>query len=274
MSALGRKRSNRYDQAANRNGTASATRLCWEPESNWAIIASIPRIRTIVTRRNPPYTATEVITMNEKATFSWTSARDRLREQREMFLSGEVSQAWTHYRHIEETRTKYLSFFATVVLGSSGFLITVLKDLKNFDPIQLVVSLSIFVLFLFLFSFFIWANIVRMGFVLSAYDQVIQEARSRTLSEEVALNLNIRTKIPNFVSKGIFRVQLAASSIVLGVCVLLCAGEVYLGYLAGMRLPHNPAWLGELIEVAAAFQFLFVAYAIVRTYGTKGKYAQ
>ena len=85
----------------------------------------------------------------------------KLRNQTEAYLLAEVTQAWIHYRHLEETRTKYLSFFATVILTSAGFLVTLLKDIDKFDPAQLVGSISVFCFLLFIFSFFIWANISR-----------------------------------------------------------------------------------------------------------------
>jgi len=161
----------------------------------------------------------------------------------------ESTQTWVHYRHMEETRTKYLSFFATVILTSSGFLVTLLKDIEKFDPLHFSVSVSFFLLLLFLFSYFIWANIVRISFVLSAYEIIMSEIRAFMLVRgSTAFNLwNVREKVPQEVSKGIFRISSAASTIVLGICVSLLFGEAYISFLVLTRAILAPMWVGYIM---------------------------
>jgi hypothetical protein len=181
----------------------------------------------------------------------------KMNNQTQTYLLAEITQAWTHYRHLEETRTKYLSFFATVILTSSGFLVTLLKDIDKFDPAQFIASLSIFGFLLFIFSFFIWANISRIGFVLTAYEVITSETRKYMLGAgSTGYNLwNIRTRIPPTVSKGVFRIQSAASAIVLSVCLLLLSAEGYMSYLVLNGAVNAPLWQGYLI---AAFAVVIV----------------
>jgi len=153
---------------------------------------------------------------------SW-ALKMKVKNRTDAYLLAEITQAWQHYRHMEETRTKYLSFFATVILTSTGFFINLLKDINSFDPTQFITLASIFFFLLFIFSYFIWANITRIGFVLGAYEVIMSETRKHLLGvNSTGFQLwNIRARIPPAVSTGIFRIQSAASAIVLGVCMLL-----------------------------------------------------
>lgn len=190
----------------------------------------------------------------------------KLKNQTETYLLAEMAQAWTHYRHMEETRTKYLAFFATVILTSGGFLVTLLKDIDKFDPVQLIASISAFCFLLFVFSFFIWANISRIGFVLASYETIMNETRKYMFgAASTGYRLwDIRAKIPPTVSKGIFRIQFAASAIVLSVCLLLFFAEAYMGYMILAGTVHAPSWLGYVILGFAAAIVVFVGHALVR----------
>ena len=190
----------------------------------------------------------------------------KLKNQTEAYLLAELPQAWIHYRHLEETRTRYLSFFATVILTSAGFLVTILKDIDKFHCVQLVGSISIFCFLLFIFSFFIWANISRIGFVLAAYEVILVETRRYVLgAESTGYRLwNIRSRIPPTVSTGVFRIQLAASSIVLTVCLLLLVAEAYMSYIVLHEEVQAPSWLGYTISGLAVASLALVLYALIR----------
>lgn len=190
----------------------------------------------------------------------------KFKNQTESFLLAELSQAWTHYRHLEETRTKYLAFFATVILTSCGFLVTLLKDINKFDQVQLTASISIFCFLLFVFSFFIWANISRIGFVLASYETIMKETRKHMLgADSTGYRLwDIRTRIPPTVSNGIFSIQSAASAIVLSVCVLFFSAEVYMSYSVFTGRVSAPSWLGYAIGSFAVAITVLVGHASVR----------
>jgi hypothetical protein len=172
-----------------------------------------------------------------------------MKNQTEAYLLSEATQAWTHYRHMEETRTKYLSFFATVILTSAGFLVTILKDIDKFEPVQLIASMSVFGFLLSIFSFFIWANISRVGYILTAYEVILTETRKYMLgAQSTGFSLwNIRTRIPPTVSTGVFSIQSAARQIVFIVCLLLLSAEAYLSFLVLDGRVCAPKWLGYVI---------------------------
>lgn len=186
----------------------------------------------------------------------------KLRNQSETYLLSEITQAWSHYRHLEEMRTKYLSFFATIVLTSAGFLVTLLKDITKFESTHLIGSVSVFVFLVFLFTYFIWANISRIGYVLAAYETIMTETRRLMLGSNCsAFRLwAIRDRIPPAVSSGIFRIQLAASSMVLSVCVLLFGAE---GYLAFVTVTGKVAQLPVILSALPIFFATCIAALIV-----------
>lgn len=190
----------------------------------------------------------------------------KLKNQTEAFLLAEATQAWTHYRHLEETRTKYLAFFATVVLTSGGFLVTLLKDIDKFKPALLTGALALFCVLLFVFSFFIWANIVRIGFVLNAYGDIMVATRKYMLGVDSAgyRLWDIRTRIPPSVSRGAFTIQWTAGAIVRGVCLLLAMAEAGMGIAVTEGWIAAPAWLGQVVTGIAVALLAAVLYTSVR----------
>ncbi len=200
-----------------------------------------------------------------------------LAELTEKYLLAEMAQAWSHYRHLEETRTKYLSFFATVVLTAAGFLVTLIKDAGRFDPTHFIGATSVFCLLLFGFSFFILANIARIGFVLAAYDAIIGEARQFMLgADSPACRLwSVRERIPPLVSTGIFGIQAAAIAIVQIVCLLLAGVEGYMGWLVLSGRVNAPRWQGWImVALVLAALLLMLAFSMrlnrARAIGLKG----
>ncbi len=190
----------------------------------------------------------------------------KLKNQTEAYLLAEIAQAWSHYRHLEETRTKYLAFFATVILTSGGFLVTLLKDLDKFDQVQLIASISAFCFLLFVFSFFIWANISRIGFVLKSYETVMNETRKYMLGADSAgyRLWDIRTRIPPSVSTGIFGIQSAASDIVFSVCVMLFVAQAYMSYIVFAGKAPAPLWLAYALAGMAILIAALVVHALMR----------
>ena len=178
------------------------------------------------------------------------------------FLLSELSQAWTHYRHLEETRLKYLSFFATVILATSGFLVSLMRDFGSFKVEQFVTAASVFVLVLFMFSFFVWANVTRIGYVLAAYEHVMKETRKHMLGEgSPAYEVwNIRAHIPPEVSRGVFRIQSTARNIVMLVCVALLLAESYMACVVLARPSSYPRVQAIVMVIVCGAMFIVLLY--------------
>lgn len=61
--------------------------------------------------------------INEKRVFNEEYKRNDL-------LLKEFDQAWSHYRHVEDQRSKNMNYFYTIILGITVVFINYLKD-KN-----------------------------------------------------------------------------------------------------------------------------------------------
>ncbi|MCD0418900.1 hypothetical protein LOC51_16950 [Rubrivivax sp. JA1024] len=146
------------------------------------------------------------------------------------FLWAEATQAWNHYRHLEETRRNYLAFHSATTLTSLGFLATIGKDIASLDVVVLSAVVSGFLVFLFVLSFFVWANLLRIGYVLQAYEEIMTETRRFALgSESPAFKLwNIRDRLPGVVRLKVFTVQNAANYLALLSCALVCIAQILL----------------------------------------------
>ena len=156
---------------------------------------------------------------------------ESLDSKSEEFFKSEMDQAWNHYRHLEETRTKYLNFFFTIFLASIGFALTTIKTNSNLS-IDQYFGYAVFVFVLFLFSIILLASIVRLGYVLSSYELVMKETRKYFYGHDstVIEVWNIRKNIPSSVNRGLFSIQKSSRLLVFGVCVLLSVIEFGLAY--------------------------------------------
>jgi hypothetical protein len=155
-----------------------------------------------------------------------------LNKNSETLFRSELDQAWSHYRHLEETRTKYLNFFFTIFLASIGFILTLITGLKSSISIDLYFGFAVFILALFLFSVILLASIVRLGYVLSSYELVMSETRKyfHGIDSPVLEIWNIRKNIPESVNRGVFSIQKSSRLLVLGVCMILSIIEFSLAY--------------------------------------------
>jgi hypothetical protein len=182
-------------------------------------------------------------------------------------LIDEVSQAWTHYRHLEETRTKYLSFFAATTLTSVGFLVTLSKDATTFDQVQLALLTSVFLFFLFMFSAFVWANVLRIGYVLAAYEDILRETRRyRLAAYPAAVTLwDIRSRLPETVRGGIFSIQQAAIYMIMSVCFFIMVAQSYLSALVLAGELQSKKWFAYPLPfwLLPAIMLVALVYAVI-----------
>ncbi|NKI30586.1 hypothetical protein [Croceivirga thetidis] len=108
-------------------------------------------------------------------------------------LLAEYSQAWSHYRHLENTRIRYMNFFFTALFAIIGLYSTLL-NLKKVEIGELQVILGMILLQIFiLFTLFILINVTRIGRVLKGYQGVKGNLRQLLFSQ---------SSVPNGVSVG------------------------------------------------------------------------
>jgi hypothetical protein len=93
-----------------------------------------------------------------------------------ILLQQELDQAWSHYRHLEEMRYKYLSALITLLTASAAALLAGIKFLLPGNGSLsnvLALGLSYFISLLFVWSALFLTAMIRIGYVLNAYEDII-----------------------------------------------------------------------------------------------------
>jgi len=156
----------------------------------------------------------------------------KLTGEAEDLLKLELVQTWNHYRHLEESRAKYLNFFYTLMAASVGFTLTQIRLGVQENPTPLLIATtSAFILILFLVFLLLLTSVVRIGYVLGAYEAVMKGTHEYFFRfDSSALELwAIREYIPSAVCKGIFSIQTSSTYLLVGVCSILATLELALG---------------------------------------------
>lgn len=150
-------------------------------------------------------------------------------QQSDEFLKSELQHAWTHYRHLETIRTTYIGYYVTVLLGTSGWLVTQLKDGFVHPPARgLIVGLLSFGLVLFGVAALLMMTVIRIGFVLATYEDLMISARHYFyggFSSQAYVVWDIRKRLPEVVTRQKFRIQGAAEYLGIATCCLVTVAE-------------------------------------------------
>jgi hypothetical protein len=135
------------------------------------------------------------------------------------FVASEYSEAWSHYRHVENSRLQYLGFFFTVTLGSAALAIPILSG-GGTSIEERLPGASVFLMIFEAFAFFVFVNLLRFDTVLRHYGDGLTKLRARRaellgVGQETAEILSFpRAK------RVRFRVQNTAETVVLSFMVV------------------------------------------------------
>ncbi len=139
----------------------------------------------------------------------------------EEYLMREIDQAWSHYRHLEEMRFKYLSLLIGLLGTSAAALIAAFQILlrNNVTP-AIGVGLPCIVLLLYGFAQLLQTAIIRIGYVLLAYEDIMYQTRAHFCGVgSYAFDLwRIRTRIGSSMSGNLFSLQRNAVVLLSVVC--------------------------------------------------------
>jgi len=103
---------------------------------------------------------------------------DEVRDEVELLVH-EHDQAGIHYRHLENTRLKYLGFFFTVTLGSLGLALSQPNRSADLVVLAGVSWMSLYVFSYFILTCFMYIAIRRLGLVLFRYAHMRRAIRKR-----------------------------------------------------------------------------------------------
>ncbi len=94
------------------------------------------------------------------------------------FLLEDYRQAWTHYRHVEDERLRYLTFYFTATLGSAAIAAPLIASSKLNLELQLITAAA-FLAVVQAVTFFVSATVRRFGSVLTHYSEAMARNRRR-----------------------------------------------------------------------------------------------
>jgi hypothetical protein len=89
------------------------------------------------------------------------------------FLLEDYRQAWSHYRHLEDARLRYLAFFFTASLGSAAVAVPVLVSARADQTVR-ILGVAAFLAVFQIFTFFVFITVRRFGEVLVHYSRVMK----------------------------------------------------------------------------------------------------
>ena len=197
---------------------------------------------------------------------------ERALNNAEALLRDEFTQAWQHYRHLEQVRGQYLSFTFTVTLGSAALAIPLATTVGR-SPGKLAL-VGGFVLLYALLNVFVYATLRKIRTVLLHYERVLRSVRNHFYSladlRVEDLYLDIRKTNDPMVGHPLFRIQRSAELI--PVFFLLIANSVQLALLAAFLSAH-PAWFQVcLMSVMALGTVTVSAFVIIFVWRSRGGY--
>lgn len=163
------------------------------------------------------------------------------------YLEHEIDHAWTHYRHLEEMRYKYLSVVVTLLTASvAAFTAGVTAKGEHLFPEKgppttpIVAGMSCFLFLLFIWSGLFLTAIIRIGFVLKAYEDVMIATREHFCGfKSNAYELwDVRGRIPTPIKGKFFSLQENAVVLLFVVCVFLALLELSLAWWLWKRTAY------------------------------------
>lgn len=158
-----------------------------------------------------------------------------MHDRSETYIRNEIDHAWSHYRHTEELRFKYVSGLIALLTASFTVLLAASKYLLADKPTpQMVAGLALFILFLFGCSLVFLTGIIRIGYVLSAYEYILNRTRAHFCHPESQAHQiwQVRDRIPEPVKSPLFSLQNGAVLLTGMVCAFLGGAEIYLAVIA------------------------------------------
>jgi hypothetical protein len=129
---------------------------------------------------------------------------------RSALLKQEFSEAWSHYRHIENARSAYFAFAVTAIGGVLAFVASLIKGGSDMDE-HYAVLVAALLLLDFLLAF-IYATARKQRAVLWHYENVMLEVRRLAYGEsfsELDRLINVRRHVDPIVHSAAFSAQRA-----------------------------------------------------------------
>jgi|GEM_PF-5377526 len=169
-------------------------------------------------------------------------------------LLKEFDQAWNHYRHIEDQRSKTMNYFYTIVLGITVLFVNYFKD-KNLQLSYVAcIGISMLLLLVFIYTFFAYTSVRKASKVLNHYENVMEIIRKLYYKDERSLKLlYVRKTLRKSKISKLFSVQSTSESTLLGTMLVILIIEILI-YMFFFQITNSSTQLKN---------FLFLNFIII-----------
>ncbi len=126
----------------------------------------------------------------------------------------EFHQAWEHYRHLENARTKYMNFFFTALFAIIGLYSAIIKiDQFKLEEIDLLIGFFLIIVFS-VFTLYVLINVTRIGWIITGYSGVMNQLRINMYGEKsIPEKISVRDYLPFESSHKIYSIQYSAETL-------------------------------------------------------------
>lgn len=189
-----------------------------------------------------------------------TEQIDKFGDSKELLLE-EFKEAWSHYRHLELSRSRYLGFFFTITIASLGLIVTFFKDFQTQEGPWLYFGILSLLWVVNVLSLFIFCSIKKIGFVLRHYESVMEKVRGLTYenSNAISQHLWVRNKSHPVMTMRFFSAQGTSEAIPAGFITILTIVQAVSIYM-GMSTEFITKWQGISLLIC------FIAILICELY--------
>ena len=186
-------------------------------------------------------------------------------------LVREWEQAWSHYRHLESTRSQYVGFFFTVQLAAVGLAVGLAKDVDSNEQTAVTFGLMVLTFVDFLLTIGLFTAIKKLRYVLLRYETVMATVRRESglgSSQDLPFNLADMKDYPRRVLEGdLFSVQRSAERLLAATSLLLTAILAVLAvhlFVSRVSFALWQVWVGSGIAASAVGYLLAVFVPLLR----------
>ena len=141
-----------------------------------------------------------------------------LNKSHENLLVQEYNHTWIHYRHLEETRVKYINFLFTIFFASITAYGAIFK-LSESRGVMLILGF-VFLFLLSALTLYLFIAVTRIGLVLASYDKCMGDLREVMFADCPAPESIYKRRILPRDKKHVFSVQ-RSSQRLMGIAMIV-----------------------------------------------------
>jgi hypothetical protein len=181
------------------------------------------------------------------------------------FFKEEFKEAWSHYRHIEDQRSKYLGISFTIVLGTIGYIAAIAKYFSPYSDLPLIViAIFPFTTCVFVFLTLLLMALVKCEHLLEFYYRSWNWIRSNVYgsqSQYLIKKLDIRSRSEYIYTSSFFNIQKMLKFLIFIFLLFIFLGQILVLKSAWNQLDSYMRFLSIACLLLILF-FSFVAYLL------------